>query len=67
MVRRRFIALLAAVASITTMSPALAADAIKLGVFKVNASLPYYVALKRGYFQEVGLEPETVQLGTPMR
>lgn len=45
--------------------PALAADKVKVGVFPVGAALPYFVALKRGYFAAEGIEPETVTLGTP--
>jgi len=42
-----------------------AADHVKIGVFPVAAALPYYVALKRGYFTEAGIEPETVVFTTP--
>lgn len=45
--------------------PAVAGDKVKVGVFPVAAALPYFVALKRGYFAEEGIEPETVVLGTP--
>jgi NitT/TauT family transport system substrate-binding protein len=39
-----------------------ATDKIKVGVFPISSSLPYYVAIDRGYFKEVGIEPETIKL-----
>ncbi len=41
------------------------AESIRVGVFPVGAALPYFVALKRGYFAAEGLEPQTVLLNTP--
>jgi ABC-type nitrate/sulfonate/bicarbonate transport system substrate-binding protein len=35
-------------------------DKIKVGVFPSSSALPFYVALERGYFKEVGIEPEAV-------
>lgn len=66
MFRRSLLGILTSAFTILCLDIAHAGDPIKVGVFPVNASLPYYVALKRGYFSEVGLEPQTVQLGTPM-
>ena len=43
---------------------AFAADKVKVGVFPSSSALPYYVALKRGYFRDVGIETETVVLAT---
>lgn len=42
--------------------PALAQDKVKVGVFPVSSSLPYFVALERGFFKEQNIEPETVRL-----
>ncbi|WP_315834302.1 ABC transporter substrate-binding protein [Bradyrhizobium prioriisuperbiae] len=41
-------------------------DHVKVGVFPVAAALPYFVALKRGYFTEAGIDAETVALGSPV-
>jgi NitT/TauT family transport system substrate-binding protein len=35
---------------------------VKVGVFPVASSLPYFVALDRGYFKEQNIEVETVRL-----
>ncbi|TNC08374.1 ABC transporter substrate-binding protein [Methylobacterium terricola] len=42
-----------------------AAEPLKVGVFPVGAALPYFVALRRGYFAQEGLACETVVMGTP--
>ncbi len=42
--------------------PASAQDKVKVGVFPVSSSLPYFVALDRGFFKEQNIEPETVRL-----
>src|SRR5262249_212315 len=43
-----------------------AADKVKVGMFPVSSSLPFYVALDLGYFQEVDIEPEiTKVMGGP--
>ena len=42
--------------------PAFAQDKVKVGVFPVSSSLPYFVALEKGYFKEQNIEPETVRL-----
>lgn len=39
-----------------------AADKVKVGVFPSSSALPYFVALHRGYFKDVGIEVETVPL-----
>ncbi|MCI5074174.1 ABC transporter substrate-binding protein [Oricola sp.] len=41
-----------------------AADKVKVGVFKASSALPYYIGLKRGYFEEADIEVETVVIGT---
>ncbi len=57
--------LLAALIVAAGPTAAFAADLVKVGVFPVAAALPYYVALKRGYFTEAGIETETVVFTTP--
>jgi NitT/TauT family transport system substrate-binding protein len=44
------------------MGPAAAQDKVKVGVFPVSSSLPYFVALERGFFKEQNVEPELVRL-----
>jgi NitT/TauT family transport system substrate-binding protein len=38
------------------------ADKVNVGVFPISSSLPYFVALERGYLKEVDIEPETIRL-----
>ena len=47
--------------------PATAQDKVKVGVFPVGSSLPYFVAVERGFFKEQNIETEMVRLigGTP--
>jgi NitT/TauT family transport system substrate-binding protein len=54
-------ALLVAAAAVCT-APAAAQDKVKVGVFPVSSSLPYFVAIERGFFKEVNIEPETIRL-----
>jgi NitT/TauT family transport system substrate-binding protein len=42
--------------------PAGAQDKVKVGVFPVSSSLPYFVAVEKGYFKEQNIEPEMVRL-----
>ena len=42
--------------------PAAAQDKVKVGVFPVSSSLPYFVALERGFFKEQNIEPEMIRL-----
>jgi NitT/TauT family transport system substrate-binding protein len=37
-------------------------DKVKVGVFPVSSSLPYFVARDLGYFSELNLDPETITL-----
>jgi NitT/TauT family transport system substrate-binding protein len=37
-------------------------DKVKVGVFPVSSSLPYFVALDLGYFKNLNIEPETITL-----
>src|SRR5258708_27185555 len=39
-----------------------AADKVKVGMFPVSSSLPFYVALDLGYFKELDIEPEVTKL-----
>jgi NitT/TauT family transport system substrate-binding protein len=41
---------------------AVAADKVKVGMFPISSSLPYFVAIERGYFKELDIEPETIRL-----
>ena len=41
---------------------AAAQDHVRVGVFPVSSSLPYFVALERGFFKEQKIEPETIRL-----
>jgi len=56
-----FIAACTAVIAVTAL-PAEAQDKVKVGVFPVSSTLPYFVALERGYFKEQNIEPEMVRL-----
>jgi NitT/TauT family transport system substrate-binding protein len=42
--------------------PAAAQDKVNVGVFPTASSLPYFVAIERGFFKEQGLEPQTIRL-----
>ena len=37
-------------------------DKVKVGVFPISSSLPYFVAIEKGYFKENNIEPETIRL-----
>jgi len=52
----------AAVGTALTSLPASAQDKVTVGVFPVSSSLPYFVALERGYFKEQNIAPEMVRL-----
>src|SRR6202162_4760554 len=39
-----------------------AQDKVTVGVFPVSSSLPYFVALERGFFKEQNIEPEMTKL-----
>jgi NitT/TauT family transport system substrate-binding protein len=56
LLRRAILVALAATAPLA----AFAQDKIKVGVFPSSSALPFYVALERGYFKEVGIKPEAV-------
>ncbi|ARQ00518.1 ABC transporter substrate-binding protein [Pseudorhodoplanes sinuspersici] len=63
MKRRHVLSLIAgSVALATIASPAAAQDKVKVGVFPISSSLPYFVALGKGYFKDLNIEPETIRL-----
>jgi alkylhydroperoxidase/carboxymuconolactone decarboxylase family protein YurZ len=41
---------------------AAAQDKVSVGVFPVSSSLPYFVALERGFFKEQNIAPEMTRL-----
>jgi NitT/TauT family transport system substrate-binding protein len=59
---RTFAGLLTGLAFALVSLPASAQDKVKVGVFPVSSTLPYFVALERGYFKEQNIEPETIRL-----
>jgi len=52
------------IAVLTTLIalPATAQDKVKVGVFPVSSTLPYFVAVERGFFKEQNIETEMVRL-----
>jgi NitT/TauT family transport system substrate-binding protein len=54
------IVLLAALAALPARSQA--QDKVTVGVFPISSSLPYFVALERGFFKEQNIEPEMIKL-----
>lgn len=50
------------VAGTFTALPAKAQDKVKVGVFPVSSTLPYFVALERGFFKEQNIETEMTRL-----
>src|SRR5215510_14999818 len=57
-------AIIAAVAAVVAAlgQPAAAQDKVKVGVFPTASSLPYFVAVERGFFKEQNIESETIRL-----
>src|ERR1700726_812756 len=41
---------------------AVAQDKVAVGLFPISSSLPYFVALERGFFREQNIEPEMTKL-----
>lgn len=60
--RRRI--LFGALAAPLLANPARAADAVKVATFDAASTLPYFVALTRGYFAEAGIAPQGFPLAT---
>ena len=58
----RICAIAALALGATAPGQALAQDKVSVGVFPVSSSLPYFVALERGFFREQGIEPEMTKL-----
>jgi NitT/TauT family transport system substrate-binding protein len=63
----RVFLLAAACIVVGALSPALAQDKVKVGVFPISSSLPLFVARDLGYFKELNIEPElsTLMGGPP--
>ncbi len=59
---RHIAAAVVAATAAFTVAPAAAQDKVKVGVFPVSSSLPYFVALGRGIFKAHNIEPETITL-----
>src|SRR5438093_13304630 len=60
---RQRLGLFAAVAALVALAaPAAAEDKVKVGVFPVSSTLPYFVAVERGFFKEQNIETEMVRL-----
>ncbi|MEI9924022.1 MAG: ABC transporter substrate-binding protein [Bradyrhizobium sp.] len=53
-----------AVLALSALAPgrAVGQDKVSVGVFPISSSLPYFVALERGFFKELNIEPETTKL-----
>jgi NitT/TauT family transport system substrate-binding protein len=43
-------------------APSRAQDKVSVGVFPISSSLPFFVALERGFFKEQNIEPEITKL-----
>lgn len=61
-IARRTLLAAAATAWVLTTLPASAQDKVKVGVFPVSSSLPYFVAVERGFFKEQNIDPEMIRL-----
>src|ERR1700686_4141491 len=59
---RMIFAVAALALGITRSGQAAAQDKVSVGVFPVSSSLPYFVALERGFFKEQNIEPEMTRL-----
>jgi NitT/TauT family transport system substrate-binding protein len=62
MVSRRSLFAAAAGLLLLGANPAAAQDKVKVGVFPVSSTLPYFVAVERGFFKEQNIETEMVRL-----
>ena len=58
----RLMACAIAVLGISASGQALAQDKVSVGVFPLSSSLPYFVALEKGFFKEQNIEPEMTKL-----
>ena len=58
-----FVKIVAGVAGLMLLAgSASAQDKVKVGVFPVSSTLPYFVAVERGFFKEQNIEPEMIRL-----
>ncbi len=53
---------LGTIVAVALAQPAAAQDKVKVGVFPTASSLPYFVAIERGFFKELNIDPETIRL-----
>src|ERR1700759_4659677 len=61
--RRILLSLMAAGSmALAAATPARAADKVPVGVFPISSPLPYFVAIEKGYFKDLNIEPETIKL-----
>ena len=59
----RLAAILVLLTALATLpAPSRAQDKVSVGVFPLSSSLPYFVALERGFFKERNIEPEMTKL-----
>src|SRR5712671_3228701 len=59
---RALTGLVAGLAVALSATTASAADKVKVGVFPISSSLPFFVALDLGYFKELDIKPEVSRL-----
>jgi NitT/TauT family transport system substrate-binding protein len=63
LLNRRIFAVMGLMAlGIAAPDRAAAQDKVSVGVFPVSSSLPYFVAVERGFFKEQNIEPEMIKL-----
>jgi NitT/TauT family transport system substrate-binding protein len=61
---QRLIRTLFVSAILVTPSASYALDQVKVGIFPVSSSLPFFVALEKGYFKEQEIEPVQVRMSS---
>src|SRR6266478_9761321 len=59
---RALTGLVAGLAVALSATTASAADKVKVGMFPISSSLPFYVALDLGYFKDLNIEPDVTKL-----
>jgi len=67
-VGRRQILQVGAISAVTSLIPSIskaADDKIQIGYWPIASGLPFFVALEKGYFKEVGLNVEGVKFASP--